>query len=97
MSDARTIHQPLHPSLVDRLDPVYRTFHEQTVQFIPRIEELPWEVAKKARGAPPLPGGGELEAFEKTKDWMIDEGRIGMRAWWPRGDKPAGAWPIMIW
>ncbi|KAF7314303.1 Abhydrolase-3 domain-containing protein [Mycena kentingensis (nom. inval.)] len=89
---APTIHQPLHPSMIDRLDKEYVEFHNQALCTIVPPHTLPWDPA--LRNAPAVPGGSTPLPVGSTQD--LDLTHTKFRAFTPEGPAPPHGWPCFI-
>src|ERR1700761_2200097 len=89
---AQQIHQPIHPSMIPRLDPEYVDFHNKFIATIVPPHTLPWDPAM--RNGPAVPGGSHPLPVGKTED--IDMTHTGFRAFTPEGISPANGWPCFI-
>jgi len=85
--------QPLHPSVISKLDAEYVDFHNETLQFITPPHTLPWDPA--IRNAPAVPGGSPLLEVEQTK--IFDLTHTNMITFVPKGVAPEAGWPVFIW
>ncbi|KAG7086599.1 hypothetical protein E1B28_002544 [Marasmius oreades] len=93
MSTTRIPHQPLHPSVIDRLDPDYAKFHNDVLQYIVPPHTLPWDPA--IRNAPAVPGGTAPLKVGKTQD--LDLTHTKFRVFTPEGAPPSSSgWPAFI-
>jgi acetyl esterase/lipase len=92
-SDERPVFQPLHTSVIHRLDPKYIEYHNSLIQYIPSIESIPWNPALRNR--PPLPGGTPPLDVAATKDYPLPHGSV--RTFTPHGTIPEDGWPVLIW
>lgn len=92
MSETRVPKQPLHPSVVPRLDPQYAEFHNAELQYITPPHTLPWDPA--IRNAPAVPGGSTPLKVGQTKDFDLTHTKF--RSFTPEGEKPAAGWPVFI-
>ncbi|KAJ7069901.1 alpha/beta hydrolase fold-domain-containing protein [Mycena amicta] len=90
MSDI--IRQPIHPSMLSRLDPEYVQFHNNSLATIVPPHTLPWDPA--LRNAPAVPGGSAPLPVGATQD--IDLSYTKFRAFAPEGTAPATGWPCFI-
>ncbi|GLB38127.1 putative lipase esterase [Lyophyllum shimeji] len=88
----RIAHQPLHPSIIPRLDPEYLAFHTSTLQYIVPPHTLPWDPA--IRNAPAVPGGSAPLEVARTQDFDLTHTKV--RAFTPKGETPEGGWPVFI-
>ncbi|KAJ7134470.1 alpha/beta hydrolase fold-domain-containing protein [Mycena epipterygia] len=84
--------QPIHPSIIPRLDPEYVAFHnEKLAQMIPP-HTVPWTPA--LRNAPTVPGGSDPLPVGSTEDIALTYTKF--RAFTPEGASPANGWPCFI-
>ncbi|KAH0584741.1 hypothetical protein H2248_008013 [Termitomyces sp. 'cryptogamus'] len=88
----RIAHQPLHPSVITRLDPEYVEFHNMTLQYIVPPHTLTWNPA--IRDEPVVPGGSPPLEVAKTQDFDLAHTKI--RTFTPHGTVPDGGWPVFI-
>ena len=84
--------QPLHPSMIDRLDPEYIEFHNKYIVNITPPHTLPW--SPTIRNGMAVPGGTPLLKVAKTQDFELPTTKC--RAFTPEGTPPAGGWPLFI-
>jgi acetyl esterase/lipase len=84
--------QPIHPSIISKLDPEYVEFHNNTLQYITPPHTLPWDPA--LRNAPAVPGGSEPLKVGSTKDFNLSH--TDFRAFTPEGQAPEKGWPVFI-
>ncbi|KAJ3719499.1 Alpha/Beta hydrolase protein [Lentinula raphanica] len=92
-STEKTVKQPLHPSIIPRLDPEYIKFHEEVLQYITPPHTLPWDPA--LRNAPAVPGSTEPLKVGQKQD--IDLTHTNMRAFTPEGEAPSAGWPVLVY
>ncbi|KAK0218702.1 alpha/beta hydrolase fold-domain-containing protein [Armillaria fumosa] len=86
--------QPLHPSIIPRIDPEYLEFHNSTLICITPPHTLPsWDPA--LRNAPAVPGGSPLLPVGKTQDFKLMH--CDFRAFTPEGEVPTAGWPVFIY
>ncbi|WWC64378.1 uncharacterized protein I303_106988 [Kwoniella dejecticola CBS 10117] len=83
---------PLHPSVLPRLDKQYEAFYNKYMANAPMIQDLPWDPA--VRSSPAVPGGAPALPVSKTED--INLGEFSIRVFYPIG-APEGPLPIFIW
>jgi acetyl esterase/lipase len=84
--------QPLHPSIIPRLDEQYIAFHNAELQYIVPPHTLPWNPS--IRNAPAVPGGTEPLKVAKTQDFDLTHTKF--RTFTPEGTPPAEGWPVFI-
>ncbi|THU97426.1 hypothetical protein K435DRAFT_662798 [Dendrothele bispora CBS 962.96] len=89
---AKVPKQPLHPSVISKLDPEYIEFHNSTLQYITPPHTLPWDPA--LRNAPAVPGGTEPLKVGSVKDFEMTH--TNFRAFTPEGEVPEKGWPVFI-
>ncbi|KAH8893036.1 hypothetical protein GQ53DRAFT_840757 [Thozetella sp. PMI_491] len=91
---------PLHESVVDRIDAEYAAFYNKFIFDKQQVHMQPVE-ASRASGIL-IPGAGPHQPVSKTEDIAIPRLEstgpdIKVRCFTPEGDKPEGGWPVMIW
>ncbi|TFK68117.1 hypothetical protein BDN72DRAFT_960503 [Pluteus cervinus] len=86
------IHQPLHPSIIPRLDPEYVQFHNAHVAYIVPPHRIPWDAA--IRKGKTVPGSSEPLPVGKVQDFELEHCRV--RAYTPEGTPPEGGWPVFL-
>ncbi|KAJ7147544.1 alpha/beta hydrolase fold-domain-containing protein [Mycena crocata] len=84
--------QPIHPSMIARLDPDYVEFHNAKLAQIVPPHTIPW--TPTLRDAPAVPGGSEPLVVGKTEDISLTHTKF--RAFTPKGESPANGWPVFI-
>ncbi|KAF5379553.1 hypothetical protein D9757_009278 [Collybiopsis confluens] len=87
--------QPIHPSVISRLDPAYVSFHEKYLQHIPPMKTIPWNPALM-RSLPPFSGIREPLKVGEIKEFSLKHGQK-MRAYIPPGGPPKNGWPALIY
>ncbi|KAJ3878666.1 alpha/beta hydrolase fold-domain-containing protein [Lentinula edodes] len=91
--------QPLHDSIISRLDPEYVIFHEKYLQHITPPHSLPWDPVKMR--APPEFGAASRKPVEvgKIAEYELKKGGHGrkMRAYTPPGQPPTTGWPVILY
>ncbi|KAF8630550.1 hypothetical protein AX15_002852 [Amanita polypyramis BW_CC] len=84
--------QPLHPSIIPRLDPEYVEYHNARLQYVPLYHTIPWDPAFRnvvvVSGSTPPLEVGKVQDFDLT--------HTNLRAFTPPGEAPAGGWPLFI-
>ncbi|KAF7365336.1 Abhydrolase-3 domain-containing protein [Mycena venus] len=86
------IHQPIHPSMIPRLDPEYIEFHNTSLAQLVPPHTLPW--SPKLRDVPAVPGCSDPLPVGATED--IDLTHTKFRAFTPEGAAPPDGWPCFI-
>jgi hypothetical protein len=86
------IHQPIHPSMIPRLDPEYVQFHNKCLAQIVPPHTIPW--TPSLRDGPAVPGGSDPLPVGETQD--IDLTHTKFRAFTPEGASPPNGWPCFI-
>ncbi|KAF9021443.1 hypothetical protein BDZ89DRAFT_1071402 [Hymenopellis radicata] len=92
MSSPSEPKQPLHPSMIPRLDAEYIEFHNAALINLIPPHTLPWDPA--LRNAPAVPGGSPLLPVGATRDIQLSH--TDMRAFTPEGTAPAAGWPVFL-
>jgi hypothetical protein len=90
--DLLRMSQPLHPSIVPRLDEEYRDFHNSHLINIVPPHTLPW--SPDIRNAPAVPGGSTPLPVHITRDIALTHTKC--RVFVPHGDPPENGWPAFI-
>ncbi|KAM6501397.1 alpha/beta hydrolase fold domain containing protein [Amanita muscaria] len=83
--------QPLHPSVIPKLDPEYIEFHNATFQYLPPVYAIPWNPAFRG---PKLPGTTKPLEVGKIQDYELTN--TDCRTYTPPGEKPQSGWPLFI-
>ncbi|WWD03447.1 hypothetical protein V865_001499 [Kwoniella europaea PYCC6329] len=84
---------PLHPSVLPRLDKQYEAFYNKYMANAPMIQELPWDPA--VRSSPAVPGGAPALPVSKTEDIELDG--FSIRVFYPTDLPTSGDAPIFVW
>ncbi|KIM36277.1 hypothetical protein M413DRAFT_449327 [Hebeloma cylindrosporum] len=84
--------QPIHPSVLPKLDPEYIAFHNEYVANVVPLHTLPWDPA--IRNTPAVPGTSEPLKVGKTQDFDLSKAKI--RTFTPEGPSPQDGWPGFI-
>ncbi|KAJ7644030.1 alpha/beta hydrolase fold-domain-containing protein [Roridomyces roridus] len=84
--------QPIHPSMIARLDPEYVEFHNKSLAQIVPPHTLPW--SPSLRDAPAVPGGSAPLPVGAQQDIALTHTKF--RAFTPPGESPANGWPCFI-
>ncbi|KAI0275098.1 alpha/beta hydrolase fold-domain-containing protein [Gloeopeniophorella convolvens] len=84
--------QPLHPSIIPRLDPEYAAFHNEQVLYKPQVHEVPWDPA--IRKWPAVPGSSAPLPVGKVEDFNLSRSKV--RVFTPEGTAPGAGWPVFI-
>jgi acetyl esterase/lipase len=90
---------PLHPSVVDRIDPEYAGFYNKHIYQQQQVHLRPIEAS---RTGILIPGSGPALPVAKQVDYSIPRAEtagpdILVRAFTPDGDMPAEGWPVCFW
>ena len=93
MSDNRTVHQPLHPSVLDLIDPEYRKFHEEFLQYKVPSQSVPW--SPSARDGPLMPGNNEPVPVGEVKRLKFRQ--CTALCWIPQGEAPKDGWGVLVY
>ncbi|KAI2616198.1 alpha/beta hydrolase fold-domain-containing protein [Hypomontagnella submonticulosa] len=91
---------PLHPSVVDRIDPQYASFYDKHIMRQQQVHLQPIE-ASRASGTL-IPGAGPLASVAKAHDYLVPRQEtsgpdIKVRAFTPHGPKPEEGWPVCVY
>ncbi len=91
---------PLHPSVKDKLDPVYVDFYNEHI-FDKQQVHLQTVSASRTSGIL-IPGGGPKLPVGKTEDIQIQRRETGgenvpVRVFTPEGERPSNGWPVMVY
>lgn len=84
--------QPIHPSVLPKLDPEYIAYHNKYVLNVVPLHSLPWDPV--IRNAPAVPGASEPLKVAKTQDFDLPKTKI--RTYTPEGPPPPDGWPVFI-
>ncbi|TFK31340.1 alpha/beta hydrolase fold-domain-containing protein [Crucibulum laeve] len=93
MNTSHVPQQPIHPSVLPKLDPEYVEFHNANFLHLVPPHTLPWDPA--IRNAPTVPGGSEPLNVGNIQDYDLTYAKF--RAFTPEGDPPANGWPVLIY
>ncbi|KAE9409907.1 hypothetical protein BT96DRAFT_984246 [Gymnopus androsaceus JB14] len=88
--------QPLHPSIISKLDPEYVAFHEKYLQFVTPPHTLPWDPVKMRAPAPFSIGSKKPLDVGKIEEYELKMGQR-MRAYTPPGEPPINGWPLLVY
>ncbi|WYZ35941.1 hypothetical protein EsH8_X_000588 [Colletotrichum jinshuiense] len=91
---------PLHPSVIDRINPEYKDFYNKHVFDKQVVHHQPIS-ASRASGTL-IPGAGPKLEVASSEDIHIPRKEtsgpdILIRAFTPLGDRPAKGWPLSFW
>lgn len=90
---------PLHPSVVDRLDPEYVGFYNK---YIINNQQVHYQSVEQSRiGGLPF-GAGPLQEVGSIKDYTISRVEskgpdVSVRVFTPNGEPQGGRWPVVIY
>lgn len=93
MEDSRIAHQPLHPSVLDIIDPDYRRFHEEFLQYKVPSQYIPW--SPSAREGPLMPGNDAPVPVGETKRLKFSQ--CTALCWIPEGSAPREGWSVLVY
>jgi acetyl esterase/lipase len=93
------VKQPLHPSVIPRLDPEYISFHEKYLLHVTPPHTLPWDPVKMRAVPPYAVGARKPLEVGKVEEFELEKGGYGrkMRAYTPHGEPPMAGWPLMVY
>ncbi|KAK1961761.1 hypothetical protein LY78DRAFT_661850 [Colletotrichum sublineola] len=99
MTEERTIHQPIHPSVRARLDPEYVALHDAVIQYMEPSEARPWDPASRRAPNPLAHTTQKLSPVGRTWDEELPGGSVQARIFVPAGEAPdpAAGWPCLVW
>ncbi|EAU81237.2 hypothetical protein CC1G_09481 [Coprinopsis cinerea okayama7 len=83
---------PIHPSLLDKLDPEFIDFYNRELIHIVPPHTLPW--TPDIRNAPAVPGGSTPLPVGRIQDFDVEQTRV--RVYTPPGEVPDGGWPVFL-
>jgi acetyl esterase/lipase len=91
---------PLHPSVKDKLDPVYVDFYNEHIFDKQQVHLQP--VSASRTSGILIPGGGPKLPVGKTEDIQIQrketEGPdVPVRVFTPEGERPSDGWPVLVY
>lgn len=92
ISSEQTPTQPLHPSVVSKLDPEYVKFHNTYLQYLPIYHTLPWN--PEFRNGVTVPGTTPPLSVAKVQSY--DLSHTNFLSFTPPGEPPAEGWPLFI-
>lgn len=100
MSERTEPPYPLHPSIIDKLNPEYAAFYNEHLVNQQVVHHQPIEVSR-GNGVL-LPGAGPQQPVGKIEDFAIKrretEGPdVMVRCFTPLGEMPEGGWPVMVY
>ncbi|KAF8965781.1 alpha/beta hydrolase fold-domain-containing protein [Flammula alnicola] len=85
--------QPIHPTVIPRLDPEYIEYHNKHIIHLTPPHTLPWD--SSIRNAPTVPGSSAPLKVGKTQDYDLPNTKF--RAFTPEGTPPTpSGWPVFI-
>jgi hypothetical protein len=88
--------QPLHPSIIDKLDPEYVEFHNKYLQYVTPSHTLPWDPASRDPGPATVRTESEPVAVGKTQDYEVGHARLRVYTPAATGAAPGGGWPVLV-
>ncbi|KAH8682547.1 Alpha/Beta hydrolase protein [Xylariales sp. PMI_506] len=93
--DSKTIHQPIHPSMRDKLYPEYVALHDEVIQYVVPTERTSWDVAIRTTPSHIAFADHRLQEVASILD--KDLGNFQIRLFTPHGEAPEGGWPALVW
>jgi hypothetical protein len=84
--------QPLHPSIIPKLDPEYVDFHNKHLAQIVPPHTIPWNSV--TRNAVTMPGTSDPLDVRSTKDIALSKCKV--RVFTPPGSRPSQGWPAYV-
>ena len=90
---SETIHQPIHPSVLSRLDPEYVAFHNKHTAFVVPPHTIPWH--PDIRKLPVVPGASPVVQVGSVRDIALQHCKI--RVYTPEGDPPDQGHPVFLY
>ncbi|KAE8552450.1 hypothetical protein EYB25_006344 [Talaromyces marneffei] len=92
---AKTVFQPLHESIRNKLDPEYVKLHDDILQYCQPSESEPWSADIRFR--PSLVGFASPKIAEigNVVDINVDEYQV--RVFTPETKAPGGGWPCFVY
>lgn len=91
---------PLHSSIEDKLDPVYKDFYNRHIFDKQQVHLQP--VAASRTSGILIPGGGPQLPVGKTEDFPLQRQQtegpdVPIRVFTPEGGRPTKGWPVMVY
>ncbi|KAK0121669.1 hypothetical protein ONS95_009954 [Cadophora gregata] len=91
---------PLHHSIKDKLDPVYRAFYDEHISDKQQVHLQPVEASRTSGVL--IPGGGKLLKVGSTKDYSVrrresDGPDVMVRVFTPEGERSEKGWPVVVY
>lgn len=91
---------PLHPSVLDRINPEYKDFYNKFVFDKQVVHHQPISVSRASGTL--IPGAGPKLEVASSQDFHIPRKEttgpdVLVRAFTPLGEKPGKGWPLCIW
>ena len=96
-SNVKESKQPIHPSVIPKLDPEYLQFHNDHLQYITPPNTLTWDPSiRNAANAPAVLGSSEPLVVGRTQDYDLPNTKV--RSFTPEGTPPSTqGWPVLIY
>lgn len=88
-----TVHQPIHPDVLPRLDPEYVAFHNKHTAFVVPPHTIPWH--PDIRKLPVVPGSSPVVQVGSVRDIALENCKI--RVYTPEGEPPHQGWPVFLY
>ena len=84
--------QPLHPSIIPKLDPEYVDFHNKHLAQIVSPHTIPWNSV--TRNAVAMPGTSDPLDVGSTEDIALS--KCNIRVFTPPSSRPSQGWPAYV-
>jgi hypothetical protein len=92
---AKTIFQPIHESIRNKLDTEYVKLHDDILQYCAPSESDPWSADIRSR--PSLIGFASPKLVEVGSVRDIDVDEYQVRVFTPESEIPNGGWPCFVY
>lgn len=94
-ADSRPVLQPLHPSILPRLDPEYVAFHNEHIQYLPPAQSLAWDPTSRITPGPMTNTSAQAVEVGNIRDIQLQHAEL--RVFRPSGTAPERGWPVLLW
>lgn len=92
---AKTVFQPLHESIRNKLDPEYVKLHDDILQYCEPSESEPWSADIRSRPSLIAFASPKLVEVGDIVDMNVDEYQV--RVFTPVTEAPPGGWPCFVY